>query len=491
MKINDLINPFEFSGYLITSDEYVRDYMVLPDEFSSCLFKLRLGYAMKGSPLTQEEVFALYPVLTENRRHILDTVTARFFKKDKELLIDERLEKSLSMRKEAHSLLENFIQNEVSKRLEKMKAGWMSSEKRKLTKILQEKIEAELRTESARLKDEVARADPQFINKPVSISSTNVQQNDDRTSTDDQQNFNRASTKVQQTTQQTFNRQVNKTSANDQQNANRMSANDPTEGQQNVNRTSTNRSTKLQQTTQQTVNKQVSKTSTNDPTNSQQIHENCSEALSTNWSAVAQKDGKTAVFSAGNVTKNEMEIAENEKSSSRTYTRAHRSDRISDNKNINKSESVSESDRSLKIKKLFAREKSAWMIGEVLEVLVFFGLDEKALARWRSRNPENQNFILELAAGGMSRFDYDTIAQVFARCQAAKDKEGKPLSSAVAFVLTSLQHELTAVSNRKNARQTASESAQPKRFRDIDYMEGIERLNPDGTFVLKRKTEGR
>ena len=491
MKINDLINPFEFSGYLITSDEYVRDYMVLPDEFSSCLFKLRLGYAMKGSPLTQEEVFALYPVLTENRRHILDTVTARFFKKDKELLIDERLEKSLSMRKEAHSLLENFIQNEVSKRLEKMKAGWMSSEKRKLTKILQEKIEAELRTESARLKDEVARADPQFINKPVSISSTNVQQNDDRTSTDDQQNFNRASTKVQQTTQQTFNRQVNKTSANDQQNANRMSANDPTEGQQNVNRTST----KLQQTTQQTVNKQVSKTSTNDPTNSQQIHENCSEALSTNWSAVAQKDGKTAVFSAGNVTKNEMEIAENEKSSSRTYTRAHRSDRISDNnlinKNINKSESVSESDRRLKIKNLFAREKSVWMIGEVLEVLVFFGLDEKALARWRSRNPENQNFILELAAGGMSRFDYDTIAQVFARCQAAKDKEGKPLSSAVAFVLTSLQHELTAVSNRKNARQSASESAQPKRFRDIDYMEGIERLNPDGTFVLKRKTEGR
>lgn len=495
MKINDLINPFEFTGYLITSDEYVRDYMVLSDEFSSCLFKLRLGYAMKGSPLTQEEVFALYPVLTENRRHILDTVTARFFKKDKELLIDERLEKSLSMRKEAHSLLENFIQNEVSKRLEKMKAGWMSSEKRKLTKILQEKIEAELRTESARLKDEVARADPQFINKPVSISSTNVQQNDDRTSTDDQQNFNRASTKVQQTTQQTFNRQVNKTSANDQQNANRMSANDPTEGQQNVNRTSTNRSTKLQQTTQQMVNKQVSKTSTNHPTNSQQIHESCSEALSTNGSAVAQKDGKTAVFSAGNVTKNEMEIAENEKSSSRTYTRAHRSDRISDNnlinKNINKSESVSESDRSLKIKNLFAREKSAWMIGEVLEVLVFFGLDEKALARWRSRNSENQNFILELAAGGMSRFDYDTIAQVFARCQAAKDKEGKPLCSAVAFVLKSLQHELTAVSNRKNARQSASESAQPKRFRDIDYMEGIERLNPDGTFVLKRKTEGR
>ena len=175
----------------------------------------------------------------------------------------------------------------------------------------------------------------------------------------------------------------------------------------------------------------------------------------------------------------------------RARTRAHRSDRISDinliNKNINKSESVSESDRSLKIKNLFAREKSAWMIGEVLDVLVFFGLDEKALARWRSRNPENQNFILELAAGGMSRFEYDTIAQVFARCQAAKDKEGKPLSSAVAFVLKSLQHELTAVSNRKIARQSASKSAQPKRFRDIDYMEGIERINPDGTFVLKRK----
>ena len=202
---------------------------------------------------------------------------------------------------------------------------------------------------------------------------------------------------------------------------------------------------------------------------------------------------KTNYFSKESSDGSESENGRQEEP--RARTRAHRSDRISDNnlinKNINKSESVSESDRSLKIKKLFAREKSAWMIGEVLEVLVFFGLDEKALARWRSRNPENQNFILELAAGGMSRFDYDTIAQVFARCQAAKDKEGKPLSSAVAFVLKSLQHELTAVSNRKNARQSASESAQPKRFRDIDYMEGIERLNPDGTFVLKRKTEGR
>ena len=202
---------------------------------------------------------------------------------------------------------------------------------------------------------------------------------------------------------------------------------------------------------------------------------------------------KTNYFSKESSDGSESENGRQEEP--RARTRAHRSDRISDinliNKNINKSESVSESDRSLKIKNLFAREKSAWMIGEVLEVLAFFGLDEKALARWRSRNPENQNFILELAAGGMSRFDYDTIAQVFARCQAAKDKEGKPLSSAVAFVLTSLQHELTAVSNRKNARQSASESAQPKRFRDIDYMEGIERLNPDGTFVLKRKTEGR
>ena len=199
---------------------------------------------------------------------------------------------------------------------------------------------------------------------------------------------------------------------------------------------------------------------------------------------------KTNYFSKESGDGSESENGRQEEPRARTRAPIG-SDINSINKNINKSESVSESDRRLKIKNLFAREKSAWMIGEVLEVLVFFGLDEKALARWRSRNPENQNFILELAAGGMSRFDYETIAQVFARCQAAKDKEGKPLSSAVAFVLTSLQHELTAVSNRKNARQSASESAQPKRFRDIDYMEGIERLNPDGTFVLKRKMEGR
>ena len=421
----------------ISQEEFIRDFLPLPILHRGILFVLRTGYLIKQSPLEDLDVLGLCPTHTAEEEGALHVVLRRFFNRDAsfwrsaayDAIIQEELET-----KAHHKLL---------------------SEQRSIKSK---------RAAEARWKENGAPSNAPSIKNDAPSNAPSI--NNDAPSNAPSINNDAPS---------------NAPGINNDAPSNAPSIkNDATSNAPSINNDAPSNAPGIN----------------NDaPSNAPSIKNDATS----NAPSMTNYAQKTLDPLGHRVFQGKADIIENpgnvQQEEPRARTRAHRSDRISDinliNKNINKSESVSESDRRLKIKNLFAREKSVWMIGEVLEVLVFFGLDEKALARWRSRNPENQNFILELAAGGMSRFDYDTIAQVFARCQAAKDKEGKPLSSAVAFVLKSLQHELTAVSNRKNARQSASESAQPKRFRDIDYMEGIERLNPDGTFVLKRKTEGR
>ena len=421
----------------ISEEEFIRDFLPLPILHRGILFVLRTGYLIKQSPLEDLDVLGLCPTHTDEEEGALHIVLRRFFNRDAsfwrsaayDAIIQEELETK------AHHKLLSEQRSIKSKRA--AEARWKENGAPSNAPSIKSYA-----TSNAPSIKSYAPSNAPGIKNDAPSNAPSIKS--DATS-------NAPSIKIDATS--------NAPSIKNNATSNAPSINtDATSNAPSIINDATSNAPSIANYAQKTLN----------PLGHRVFQEKAD-----------------MIENPGNVQQEEP----------RARTRAHRSDRISDinliNKNINKSESVSESDRRLKIKNLFAREKSAWMIGEVLEVLVFFGLDEKALARWRSRNPENQNFILELAAGGMSRFDYDTIAQVFARCQAAKDKEGKPLSSAVAFVLKSLQHELTAVSNRKNARQSASESAQPKRFRDIDYMEGIERLNPDGTFVLKRKTEGR
>ena len=454
----------------ISQEEFIRDFLPLPILHRGILFVLRTGYLIKQSPLEDLDVLGLCPTHTAEEEGALHVVLRRFFNRDAsfwrsaayDAIIQEELET-----KAHHKLL---------------------SEQRSIKSK---------RAAEARWKENGAPSNAPSIKNDAPSNAPSI--NNDATSnapgiksdaTSNAPSINNDATS-------------NAPGINNDAPSNAPSIkNDAPSNAPSINNDATSNAPGIKSdatSNAPSINNDATSNApgiNNDaPSNAPSIKNDATS----NAPSMTNYAQKTLDPLGYRVFQGKADIIENpgnvQQEEPRARTRAHRSDRISDinliNKNINKSESVSESDRRLKIKNLFAREKSVWMIGEVLEVLVFFGLDEKALARWRSRNPENQNFILELAAGGMSRFDYDTIAQVFARCQAAKDKEGKPLSSAVAFVLKSLQHELTAVSNRKNARQSASESAQPKRFRDIDYMEGIERLNPDGTFVLKRKTEGR
>ena len=439
----------------ISQEEFIRDFLPLPILHRGILFVLRTGYLIKQSPLEDLDVLGLCPTHTAEEEGALHVVLRRFFNRDAsfwrsaayDAIIQEELETK------AHHKLLSEQRSIKSKRA----------------------AEARWKENGAPSNAPSIKNDAPSINNdaPSNAPSINNDAPSNAPSINNDATSNAPGIKSDATS--------NAPSINNDAPSNAPGINnDAPSNAPSINNDATSNAPGIK----------------SDATSNAPSINNDATSNAPSMTNYAQKTldplGHRVFQGKADIIENPGNVQQEEP---RARTRAHRSDRISDinliNKNINKSESVSESDRRLKIKNLFAREKSVWMIGEVLEVLVFFGLDEKALARWRSRNPENQNFILELAAGGMSRFDYDTIAQVFARCQAAKDKEGKPLSSAVAFVLKSLQHELTAVSNRKNARQSASESAQPKRFRDIDYMEGIERLNPDGTFVLKRKTEGR
>ena len=454
----------------ISQEEFIRDFLPLPILHRGILFVLRTGYLIKQSPLEDLDVLGLCPTHTDEEEGALHIVLRRFFNRDAsfwrsatyDAIIQEELETK------AHHKLLSEQRSIKSKRA--AEARWKENGAPSNAPSIKNDA-----TSNAPSINNDATSNAPSINNDATSNAPGIKS--DATSNAPSINNDAPSNAPSIKSDATNNAPGIKSDATS--NAPSIN-NDVTSNAPSIKNDATSNAPGIK----------------NDaPSNAPSIK---SDATS-NAPSIANYAQKTLDPLGHRVFQGKADMIENpgnvQQEEPRARTRAHRSDRISDinliNKNINKSESVSESDRSLKIKNLFAREKSAWMIGEVLEVLVFFGLDEKALARWRSRNPENQNFILELAAGGMSRFDYDTIAQVFARCQAAKDKEGKPLSSAVAFVLKSLQHELTAVSNRKNARQSASESAQPKRFRDIDYMEGIERLNPDGTFVLKRKTEGR
>ena len=465
----------------ISQEEFIRDFLPLPILHRGILFVLRTGYLIKQSPLEDLDVLGLCPTHTDEEEGALHIVLRRFFNRDAsfwrsaayDAIIQEELET-----KAHHKLL---------------------SEQRSIKSK---------RAAEARWKENGAPSNAPSINNDATSNAPSIKNNASSNAPSINNDATSNAPSIKNNAPSNAPGIKNNAPSNAPSMKNDAPSNAPgiksdaTSNAPSINNDAPSNAPGINNdapSNAPSINNDAPSNAPsikNDATSNAPSIKNDATSNAPSMTNYAQKTldplGHRVFQGKADMIENPGNVQQEEsRAHARVCTRAHRSDRISDinliNKNINKSESVSESDRSLKIKNLFAREKSAWMIGEVLEVLVFFGLDEKALARWRSRNPENQNFILELAAGGMSRFDYDTIAQVFARCQAAKDKEGKPLSSAVAFVLKSLQHELTAVLNRKNTRQSASESAQPKRFRDIDYMEGIEKLNPDGTFVLKRK----
>ena len=81
-------NQFESPCYFLSAEEYTQDYLSLPEPQLACLFKLRSAYALKGSPLSEDDIEGLYPVYTPVHEKTLGKVLNKFFTKKGDVFID-------------------------------------------------------------------------------------------------------------------------------------------------------------------------------------------------------------------------------------------------------------------------------------------------------------------------------------------------------------------------------------------------------------------
>lgn len=116
-------NQFESPCYFLSAEEYTQDYLSLPEPQLACLFKLRSAYALKGSPLSEDDIEGLYPVYTPVHEKTLGKVLNKFFTKKGDVFIDIRIESQIEKRKEHQLNIEQLIEKEVQKRVARALAG--------------------------------------------------------------------------------------------------------------------------------------------------------------------------------------------------------------------------------------------------------------------------------------------------------------------------------------------------------------------------------
>ena len=123
-------NQFESPCYFLSAEEYTQDYLSLPEPQLVCLFKLRSAYALKGSPLSEDDIEGLYPVYTPVHEKTLGKVLNKFFTKKGDVFIDIRIESQIEKRKEHQLNIEQLIEKEVQKRVARALAGMKGGLKR-------------------------------------------------------------------------------------------------------------------------------------------------------------------------------------------------------------------------------------------------------------------------------------------------------------------------------------------------------------------------
>ena len=421
-------------GLSFSNDEYVIDFSYLNPTQAGCLFKLRTAYFFSRSPLSAEQVAYLCPAVTEQDKQALDFVLSKYFTFSGGFYHSELMEEKIYLAKQEQEILEA---EEKAREIRSLKA--------------RQSINARWN------KKLVGNA-----NNPIPKIAANTSKN---------------------TTEDTI------VHTNVDTNAIRPNIRSYKENDTNV---YTNVSNPTKNTTKDTI-----------------VHTNVdTDAIRSNIRSYKENDTNvyTNVSSDGDKNSKTPEpqvVSGDSKNSEKTarsvpHAYAHaRTDPISDirsvcinnlinnkqHRSVSVSGSGSGSDLENTVRDLFNRENTPWTVDEVLQTMFFFGLDAKSLERWRKRSQENETAVAELAQTGMPGFDFETVAQVFARCQQAKDKEGKSLSSAVAFVVKSLQRELSAIRNRKLAAKPTKpeDEAEPSETQDPYDMSGMIR-NPNGSY---------
>ena len=441
-------NQFESPCYFLSAEEYTQDYLSLPEPQLACLFKLRSAYALKGSPLSEDDIDGLYPVYTPVHEKTLGKVLNKFFTKKGGVFIDIRIESQIEKRKEHQLNIEQLIEKEVQKRVARALAGMKGG----LSKSRNRKNQNTLVSEGEILISEVQEEQQAFCEEPEDLKQT--------------------SSKPLANGYQT----PSKTVANGWQSSSKVVAN-------------------TKQTSGKTLaNENFATTEESQPVDFVEETENLQLAPE-----IEPEDDPSLACACVCASDNPINPIN------------PISDYFLINKNNkNKSESVSESvkektenfknQNSREIEKFSAGKN--WTLQEAQTLLVDSGLDKKFLEAWVSRSDRNQTRFNALLSDVLPRFDREAFDLLIARCKEQKRSEGAMFAGSIAYVISALEREPVTAKRRPKKRSSerdytegliqnpdGSWSPDPnyvsktKKYSDRDWTEGLIK-NPDGSYSL-------
>ena len=445
-------NQFESPCYFLSAEEYTQDYLSLPEPQLACLFKLRSAYALKGSPLSEDDIEGLYPVYTPVHEKTLGKVLNKFFTKKGDVFIDIRIESQIEKRKEHQLNIEQLIEKEVQKRVARALAGMKGGLKR-VQNLKTRGLPVQVEDDSDAIVGQAEKT--QYPDEEVVFkqSTSKTQANDYQNSSDSQANAKQILSKGQANLKQI----LSKPQANTKQNPSKVVANSDF---------ATAKESQLVDFQEKLENL----------SNAPEFESGAGPALA-------------------HVCASDNPISDNF---------------LINKKNKNKSESVSESvkektenfknQNSREIEKFSTGKK--WTLQEAKTLLVDSGLDQKFLEAWVSRSDRNQTRFNALFSEVLPRFDQEAFDQLIARCKEQKRSEGAMFSGSIAYVISALERETVTVKTRrkkKNSERDYTEgliqnpdgswSPDPnyvpkkKKYSDRDWTEGLIK-NPDGSYSL-------
>lgn len=476
-------NQFESPCYFLSAEEYTQDYLSLPEPQLACLFKLRSAYALKGSPLSEDDIEGLYPVYTPVHEKTLGKVLNKFFTKKGDVFIDIRIESQIEKRKEHQLNIEQLIEKEVQKRVARALAGMKGGLKR-VQNLKTRGLPVQVEDDSDAIVGQAEKTqypDEEVVFKQM---SSKLQANSKQNPSIDQANFKQSSSKIQE---------------NDYQNSSKPQANAKqilSKGQANL---------KQMPSKCQVNGRQISsKPQANTEQNPSKVVANADFATA--------KESQLVDFQEK--SENLPNAAEFEPEAGPSLAHVCASDNpinpIADSFliNKNKSESVSESvkEKTENFKNQKSRENFSagkiWTLQEAQTLLADSGLDKKFLEAWVSRSDRNQTRFNALFSEVLPRFDQEAFDQLIARCKEQKRSEGAMFSGSIAYVISALERETVTVKTRrkkKNSERDYTEgliqnpdgswSPDPnyvpkkKKYSDRDWTEGLIK-NPDGSYSL-------
>lgn len=460
-------NQFESPCYFLSAEEYTQDYLSLPELQLACLFKLRSAYALKGSPLSEDDIEGLYPVYTPVHEKTLGKVLNKFFTKKGDVFVDIRIESQIEKRKEHQLNIEQLIEKEVQKRVARALAGMKGG----LSKSRNRKNQNTLVSEGEILISEVQEEQQAFCEEPEDLKQTsskplaNGYQTPSKTVANGWQNPRKVVANAKQTS--------SKELANSKQSSSKVVAN-------------------TKQTFGKTLaNENFATTEESQPVDFVEETENLQLAPE-----IEPEDDPSLACACVCASDNPINPI---------------SDYFLINKNNkNKSESVSESvkektenfknQNSREIEKFSAGKN--WTLQEAQTLLVDSGLDKKFLEAWVSRSDRNQTRFNALLSDVLPRFDREAFDLLIARCKEQKRSEGAMFAGSIAYVISALEREPVTAKRRPKKRSSerdytegliqnpdGSWSPDPnyvsktKKYSDRDWTEGLIK-NPDGSYSL-------